>query len=175
MYIFIAESAGDNKRDHQPFFHCDAVLAIPNINMQPQLDEVQQAVNRAVQRVISVSKGVSQWSKELRRPGQHADRSGSSMEGHNERRHSLTSNAPSESSRSELATRSGRGRDHDDDKAVHFSIQTQPKNYFRNVNDNKEVAKLASLLSTSINSTKKVIDTESQMRIVINQQHTLSA
>lgn len=39
-------------------------LAIPNIVMQPTLDEVQQVVNKAVQMVVGVSKGVMQWSKE---------------------------------------------------------------------------------------------------------------
>ena len=32
--------------------------------MQPALDEVQQAVNKAAQAVLGVSKGVGQWSKE---------------------------------------------------------------------------------------------------------------
>ena len=36
------------------------------------------------------------------------------------------------------------------------SFTTTSKNYFKNVSENKEVAKLVSLLSTSINSTKKV-------------------
>lgn len=39
-------------------------LAIPNIAMVPALEEVQQALNRAVECVVSVSKGVGQWSKE---------------------------------------------------------------------------------------------------------------
>lgn len=39
-------------------------LSIPNIVMVPALEEVQQALNRAVESVVSVSKGVSQWSKE---------------------------------------------------------------------------------------------------------------
>ena len=30
------------------------------------------------------------------------------------------------------------------------------KNYFKNVSENKEIAKLVSLLSTCVNSTKKV-------------------
>ena len=39
-------------------------LSIPNIAMVPALEEVQQALNRAVECVVSVSKGVGQWSKE---------------------------------------------------------------------------------------------------------------
>ncbi|ESP02436.1 hypothetical protein LOTGIDRAFT_146862, partial [Lottia gigantea] len=43
--------------------------------------------------------------------------------------------------------------------ATSLTIQQQNKNYFKSVSDNKEIAKLASLLSTSINSTKKEITT----------------
>lgn len=37
-----------------------------------------------------------------------------------------------------------------------YTITQQAKNYFKAVSENKEVTKLVSLLSTSINSTKKV-------------------
>ena len=52
-----------------PFFATFAVLAIPNVIMQPALDEVQQAVNKAAHLVINVTKGISQWSKERRKIG----------------------------------------------------------------------------------------------------------
>ena len=39
---------------------------------------------------------------------------------------------------------------------VDFTVGQQPKNYYKAVSENKEIAKLASLLSTSINSNKKV-------------------
>uniref|UniRef100_A0A8C7VIP0 Dynein, axonemal, heavy chain 5 n=1 Tax=Oncorhynchus mykiss TaxID=8022 RepID=A0A8C7VIP0_ONCMY len=48
----------------QPIFRTSVTLSIPNIAMVPALDEVQQALNRAVESVVSVSKGVGQWSKE---------------------------------------------------------------------------------------------------------------
>lgn len=55
---------GEGKKKECPFFRCNVGLAIPNIVMQPTLDVVQQVVNKAVQMVLGVSKGVSQWSKE---------------------------------------------------------------------------------------------------------------
>ena len=58
---------GDAKKDSRPFFRTNATLAIPNIVMQPALDEVQQGLNKAVQSIISCSKGVAQWSKERKR------------------------------------------------------------------------------------------------------------
>ncbi|KAJ0065958.1 hypothetical protein NL108_000216 [Boleophthalmus pectinirostris] len=45
-------------------FRVNVALSIPNIVMVPALEEVQQTLNRAVECVVSVSKGVSQWSKE---------------------------------------------------------------------------------------------------------------
>ena len=37
-------------------FKCDVVLSIPNIIMQPTLEEVQQTVNKAAQMILGVSK-----------------------------------------------------------------------------------------------------------------------
>ena len=151
----IHTDAGDGKRDHKPFFRCFAVLSIPTITMQPLLEEVQQVVNKAAQSVISVAKGVAQWSEEPHQIGEaQRDRSSSVGEVHMERRNSLTSNAPSEGSRSEIGTRMGR-KGADDDKASQYVV-TQLKNYFQKVSENKEISRLVSLLSTSINSTKKV-------------------
>uniref|UniRef100_A0A3B3YD38 AAA+ ATPase domain-containing protein n=1 Tax=Poecilia mexicana TaxID=48701 RepID=A0A3B3YD38_9TELE len=48
----------------QAIFRANVTLSIPNIVMVPGLEEVQQALNRAVECVVSVSKGVGQWSKE---------------------------------------------------------------------------------------------------------------
>uniref|UniRef100_A0A3B4ZWX5 Dynein axonemal heavy chain 5 n=1 Tax=Stegastes partitus TaxID=144197 RepID=A0A3B4ZWX5_9TELE len=48
----------------QAIFRVSVTLSIPNIAMVPALEEVQQALNRAVECVVSVSKGVGQWSKE---------------------------------------------------------------------------------------------------------------
>ncbi|XP_048253391.1 dynein axonemal heavy chain 5-like isoform X2 [Haliotis rufescens] len=148
---------GDNKRDSRPFYRTYATLQIPNITMQPALDEVQQALNKAVQNIICVSKGVSQWSKERKRivkPAQ-TERSGSVTGDYShERRGSVASQAPSEGSHPD---RKGRG---DGETAPsNLVILQQVKNYFKSVSDNKDIAKLASLLSTSINSTKKEVTT----------------
>lgn len=66
-----------------------------------------------------------------------------------ERRGSVTSNAPSEMSRSEMATR-GKG------KTDTAHVREQPKNYYKVVFENKEVNKLLQMLGTAISSTKAV-------------------
>uniref|UniRef100_A0A8C4TXL7 Dynein axonemal heavy chain 5 n=1 Tax=Falco tinnunculus TaxID=100819 RepID=A0A8C4TXL7_FALTI len=57
------------KRIHQkksayPIFRTSINLSIPNIVMTPSLDEVQQTLNKAVDCIVKVMKGVGQWSKE---------------------------------------------------------------------------------------------------------------
>ncbi|XP_013856333.1 dynein heavy chain 5, axonemal, partial [Austrofundulus limnaeus] len=48
----------------QPILRVNVNLSIPDIVMVPALEEVQQALNQAVDCVVSVSKGVSQWSED---------------------------------------------------------------------------------------------------------------
>ena len=152
-----ADIGSDTKRDHRPFFYCDAVLAIPCVVMHPALDEVQQTVNRASQSILSVAKGVSQWSKERRKmtpKSLHAAPTTALLgEPPLDRRGSMSSNPTSEASRSDL---DGGMKGEGEEKTVTFAIRPQAKNYFRNVSDNKDIAKLVSLLFTAINSTKKV-------------------
>lgn len=66
FFFFFSDASqnGEGRKKDCPFFRCNLGLAIPNIVMQPTLDEVQQVVNKAVQMVVGVSKGVMQWSKE---------------------------------------------------------------------------------------------------------------
>ena len=139
------------KKDSRPFFKTFATLAIPNITMQPALDEVQQAINKAAQMVVSVSKGVCQWSKDRKRAVRERPHSGD-REG-TERRMSIGSVAASEGSHSGT-----RKAPEPEREATNYTITMATKNYYKNVSENKEVAKLVGLLSTSINSTKKVRD-----------------
>ena len=67
LILFVADAGNVGKGGHNPFFKCNAVLTIPTISMQPALDEVQQAVNKAAQMIINTAKGVSQWSKERKK------------------------------------------------------------------------------------------------------------
>ncbi|XP_012940947.1 dynein heavy chain 5, axonemal [Aplysia californica] len=151
-YIGDMSLYGEQKKDSRPFFRTNATLAIPQIVMHPALDEVQQALNKAVQNVISVSGAVAQWSKERKKVVKPAQVDQPSEGG--ERRASVVSNAPSEMSHLEAASKKA-----DAESVKSYVIQQQPKNYYKSVSDNKEIAKLASLLSTSINSNKKEVTT----------------
>ncbi|KAI0213081.1 Dynein heavy chain 8, axonemal [Lamellibrachia satsuma] len=56
------EDAKDNGMKHC-FFLAYMILAIPNIEIQPTLDEIQAALNKAVQMILNVSKYVKRWGQ----------------------------------------------------------------------------------------------------------------
>uniref|UniRef100_A0A803VRN2 Dynein axonemal heavy chain 5 n=1 Tax=Ficedula albicollis TaxID=59894 RepID=A0A803VRN2_FICAL len=97
-----------------PIIRTNIKLSIPNIIMTPSLDEVQQTLNKAVDSIMKVTKGVRQWTKER------------------------ISKVDSVSDAASLSS----------------SDSVQSQNYFKNVSENKEIIKLASLLSSAVNSTK---------------------
>ncbi|CAC5424902.1 unnamed protein product [Mytilus coruscus] len=145
LHYMDSGSYGDkkDKKETKPFFKAYAVLAIPNVVMSPALDEVQQAVNKAAQLVVSVSKGISKWHKGL----QPQDTMMSNME----RRPSMASVCP--------VDEVDHGKKDDETAVQTYTIHKQPKNYYKAVSENKEVSKLQSQLSTAINSTKKEVTT----------------
>lgn len=99
--------------------------------------------------IVTVSRGISQWSKDRRRQGHERPHSGDRET--RERSHSIASIAASEGSHGGQKKQGEPERE-----ATNYTISTTARNYYKNVSENKEVAKLLSLLSTSINSTKKV-------------------
>uniref|UniRef100_A0A803VXQ7 Dynein axonemal heavy chain 5 n=1 Tax=Ficedula albicollis TaxID=59894 RepID=A0A803VXQ7_FICAL len=110
LFVFYLEnhSMSKKKKGAHPIIRTNIKLSIPNIIMTPSLDEVQQTLNKAVDSIMKVTKGVRQWTKERI---------------------------------SKVASLSS-------------SDSVQSQNYFKNVSENKEIIKLASLLSSAVNSTK---------------------
>jgi dynein heavy chain len=53
------------KQNNLPIFQASVTLAIPNVAMVPALEDIQQTLNKAVECIINVPKGVRQWSTEL--------------------------------------------------------------------------------------------------------------
>lgn len=54
---------GDTKKDQVPAFKANLILAIPNIEMRPTLDDIQQTVNKVAQIQISVFKSIPLWGQ----------------------------------------------------------------------------------------------------------------
>lgn len=151
----------DSGPDLSPLFSAYVTLQIPNITMQPALDEIQQGLNKAAQYVISVSKGVSQWNKTCKAllKAEKKEKDDSDNEGGSR----TASNAGSDDeSRSDVPPSRRITRmpaDSDSGTVVSMAIFPQRANYFKNVAENKEIAKLVSFLSTAINSQKKDVTT----------------
>uniref|UniRef100_A0A803VUQ1 Dynein axonemal heavy chain 5 n=1 Tax=Ficedula albicollis TaxID=59894 RepID=A0A803VUQ1_FICAL len=116
LFVFYLEnhSMSKKKKGAHPIIRTNIKLSIPNIIMTPSLDEVQQTLNKAVDSIMKVTKGVRQWTKER------------------------ISKVDSVSDAASLSS----------------SDSVQSQNYFKNVSENKEIIKLASLLSSAVNSTK---------------------
>ncbi|CAL8248584.1 unnamed protein product [Lota lota] len=129
---------------NQAIFRANVILSIPNVAMVPALEEVQQALNRAVECVVSASKGVGQWSKERISKKKMSERRMAALK--------------PESSESESEYEDTTHRSLADISAcVVQTLPFQAKNYYKGVSENKEIVKLVSVLSTSINSNKKEV------------------
>ncbi|XP_034144998.1 dynein heavy chain 5, axonemal isoform X2 [Esox lucius] len=146
---FLAESDSPSRLSsgQHPIFRTSVTLSIPNIAMVPALDEVQQALNRAVECVVSVSKGVGQWSKERISKRKMSERRKAALR----QDRSDIESEDGETTFTSLAD----GSASDISDSVTQAIPFQARNHYKTVSENKEIVKLVSVLSTSINSTKK--------------------
>ena len=131
----------DSKKDQPPAFSAKLILALPNIEMRPALDDIQQTVNKAAQLIVSIFKQIPVWGQADARKGAEVDKPTPLLGGV-----SLGQMTTSQVSNSEGATSRVRL-----DGGVRF------KNYFRSVSEHKEVAKLISILTSGINSTKSLV------------------
>ncbi|XP_078543788.1 dynein axonemal heavy chain 5 [Lissotriton helveticus] len=141
------ENAAKQTQSVQPIFRTSITLSIPNISMVPALDEVQQTLNKVVDCILNVSKEVGQWSKDRMSKKKMMDRKIAA----------LRLGGKGSDSEEEIGE-AGTKPFHDstsDAVSIELAAPAPSKNYFKNVFENKEVAKLASVLSTAINSTKK--------------------
>lgn len=50
-----------NKSAQRPFFRTELMLSIPNVVLQPRLEDIQSALNRVSNAVLDVSKKVTNW------------------------------------------------------------------------------------------------------------------
>ena len=141
--VSYGESSDDKKKDYKPAFKAKCVLSIPNIVMRPNLDDVQTAVNQVVQNILAIHKKVYIWGQKGRKQAVPVEPDASEA---------AQLNKPEAAGSQMLAKVSKIQMDSP-------VSQTNYKNFFHLVADNREVAKLVSLLSTSINSTKRLIST----------------
>ncbi|EDL82632.1 dynein, axonemal, heavy chain 5 [Rattus norvegicus] len=141
-----SKGASKVKQNHLPIFRASVTLAIPNISMTPALEDIQQTLNKAVECIISVPKGVRQWSSELLSKRKMRERKMAAVQSNED------SDSDTEVEESEL-------QETLELASVNLPIPVQTQNYYKNISDNKEIVKLVSVLSTVISSTKKEVIT----------------
>ncbi|TKC53227.1 hypothetical protein EI555_007550, partial [Monodon monoceros] len=139
-----SNSTSKMKQNVLPIFRASITLAIPNITMAPALEDIQQTLNKAVECIVTVTKGVRQWNSELL----------SKKKMHERKMAALQSN---EDGDSDVEMGENEPQDTFEIASVNLPIPVQNRNYYKNVSDNKEILKLVSVLSTIINSTKKEV------------------
>nr|XP_054361159.1 dynein axonemal heavy chain 5 [Mirounga angustirostris] len=139
-----SKSTSRLKQNSLPIFRADITLAIPNITMVPALEDIQQTLNKAVECIVSVTKGVRLWSSKLL-----------SKKKMQERKMAASQNNEDSDSDDEMGE--NESQDTFEIASVNLPIPVQTRNYYKNVSDNKEIVKLVSVLSTIIHSTKKEV------------------
>ncbi|CAF3405686.1 unnamed protein product [Rotaria sp. Silwood1] len=167
-----------------PIFKIFAELIIPNITLQPQIDEVQSYLNKAVHIIIAISKNISQWSNDRQRkkhestthmrsdereryyainPTFERNEEGSPTNIGNNTESYTTDLYPQgliTSTNINTRTRVNRSARQQQTSKVQFILDN---NFFKNVSENKDILKLVAQLATCINTTKADITRALQM------------
>lgn len=139
-----------------PIFKSFAVLAIPAIGMQPSMDEIQQYLNKAVQAIVNTSKSINQWTKgrklvKKRSMGVMQDVK-TSLD--------VTTTTLNGTSGDDSVVQGGADESQlalmsDRPSSPAENAPRPQKNYYKAVSENKDIAKLISLLFTCLSATKK--------------------
>lgn len=154
-------------------FRSNVVLAIPSVTMQPALDEIQQAINKAATMVVCVSKGIEQWETTCKALDKNRDSETKNdqllkvkeaeMEVQSQRSRATSFNSAHDEGASDAGGMPSRGKGSNREQSVMFmppaTSTAQKKSYFKSVAENKEVAKLISIMQTIVNSQKKAVTT----------------
>ncbi|XP_058589787.1 dynein axonemal heavy chain 8 isoform X2 [Neofelis nebulosa] len=136
--IFVSSQYGRRRsEDVISFIKTEVHLAIPNVVMVPSLDDIQQAINRMIQLTLEVSRGVAHWGQQLTRQVKPVVTSPSRT---TDLMH-LNTTKPAKK----------------EEKSVEEVITARKlKNFYPGVAEHKDISKLVLLLSSSVNSLRKV-------------------
>lgn len=130
------------KLDHRPAIKVKLVLAIPHIGLKPGLDEMQSSLNTVVQYILTVHKNIFMWRQKTETfelpPGTQSE--------------VLTAVSGVLS-----VTSSGQGVLSAVSSNFRQESTTALKSFYRSISEHKEIAKLISLMSTTISSAKVLV------------------
>ncbi|KAM5298313.1 dynein axonemal heavy chain 8 [Ctenodactylus gundi] len=137
--IFATSQYGHKQPDDTvSFIKTEVHLAIPNVVMVPSLDDIQQAINRMIQLTLDVSRGVAHWGQ------QHA-------------RHIKPGVTSPPRTMADLTHMSAGKPSKREERSFEEVIPARKlKNFYPGVAEHKDISKLVLLLSSSVNSLRKV-------------------
>ena len=131
----------NKKVDLRPAFKVKLVLSIPQVSLRPSIEEIQTTVNAVVQSVLSTHKEVLQWGQVPTSP--------------------LTDPSKAQlTSQSKVLTPTNLAQGSKvlgNASAVFEKKQDAPRTFFKLISEHKEIAKLVSVLSSTISSAKGLV------------------
>lgn len=137
------EDDRNKKHDSRPAFKVKLVLSIPQVTLKPSIEGIQNTVNTIVQHILAVHKRVNQW-------GQVSSKSllsapNSSKLASQSKVLSPTSHGGLKQASTVLA-------------AALDSPKATPNTFFKLISEHKDIAKLVSVLSSTISSAKGLVN-----------------
>ncbi|NXC67641.1 DYH8 protein, partial [Anhinga anhinga] len=116
------------------FIKAEVHLAIPNVVMVPSLEDIQQAINRMIQLILEVSRGVAQWGQ------RHLQKSSLRAEPGTQQVSSAGFGSPGKIAK----------------KGENVVLVRKLRNFYSGVAEHEDISKLVVLLSSSVNSIREV-------------------
>ncbi|NXP03754.1 DYH8 protein, partial [Thinocorus orbignyianus] len=116
------------------FLKAEVHLVIPNVVIVPSLDDIQQAINRLIQLILKVSRGVAQWGQ----------------------RHLQKSSLKADLGTQQLSPAGFGSPGKIAKKGENVVIVRKLRNFYSGVAEHEDISKLAVLLSSSVNSIREV-------------------
>uniref|UniRef100_A0A9L0SSP7 Dynein axonemal heavy chain 8 n=1 Tax=Equus caballus TaxID=9796 RepID=A0A9L0SSP7_HORSE len=137
--IFVASHHGRKwSEDVISFIKAEVHLAIPNVVMVPSLDDIQQAINRMIQLTLEVSRGVAHWGQQQTHYMKPA------------------ATSSSRTTTDQSHTSAGKQLKKEERSFEEVIPARKLKNFYPGVAEHKDISKLVLLLSSSVNSLRKV-------------------
>ena len=147
--IQYGDSSEEKKKlDHRSAIKVRLVLAIPHVGLKPTLDELQTSLNSTVKTILAVHKNIFMWGQRDDNPTESQHTLGAQSGVTSGAAQSGVLNAVS----GVLSAPSGA-------LSVASSV-LGPKSFFKAISENKEIAKLVSLMSTTMSSAKVLVTRE---------------
>ncbi|KAJ7419451.1 hypothetical protein BTVI_25264 [Pitangus sulphuratus] len=124
-------SVSDKPEEVTPFLKAEVHLAIPNLEIVPSLDDIQQAINRMIHLILEVNRGVAQWGQ------RHLQKS-------------ILKPQPG-TQQASSGKRAKKG-----EKGTEDALIRKLKNFYAGVTEHEAITKLVVLLSSSMNPIKEI-------------------